>query len=444
MNDIIYQQVIALYCEGFHEKQIAQMVMEEERKVYQIIERGLEKGDITHVPKLNLKALDSSVHTTVYQTKQIEELKKRLEAQLEMKPIKLTIKPTPRIAEETLRDDFNAEKEALKLISREAARQLSKILFNGKDQTIGFNWGYAVWKVVDNLHPLPGEIGDSQIKGVSLFGDLEYTRKENKSIRKLESAIQLSCNSIITKFVQKLGGRGVAVPLNVPFFIPWNLAEHTQHFENTHKFLTNRVSYKRIFGTRPPKNPMMSREKDKNNEALINEMTTIITGFGAVDSVTTFHKYLTHLLSEKEIAELETYVQAGKIVGDIGGHLVSSQDSKDDAAVSNFLVRINQRILAANPGDFKAIASKHRKNKQGGGVIGIAVGARKAKILHALLAQDPCPVSRLIIDSHCALALLNQMNEQDYRDFIKEKSGAVLMEDRKYWSEKTKEMIPLS
>src|SRR5205085_9624838 len=106
-----------------------------------------------------------------------------------------------------------------------------------------------------------------------------------------------------------------------------------------------------------------------------------------------------------------------------------------------FLLEINRRIPAAQPSDFRHVASTHVKTHKGGGVVGVTVGARKAKILFTLLSQNPCPISRLIIDVHCALALLNLLDRAEFARLIRNE-GQSLVQERANWSEGTRRLIP--
>jgi hypothetical protein len=99
--------------------------------------------------------------------------------------------------------------------------------------------------------------------------------------------------------------------------------------------------------------------------------------------------------------------------------------------------------LAAQPSDFIDVASRYQKTKKGAGVIAVTVGARKAKILYTLLSWAPCPLSMLVIDSHCALALLNSIDPESFKDFVASQEGKRLVGGHKKWSDGTKTLIPI-
>jgi len=177
-------------------------------------------------------------------------------------------------------------------------------------------------------------------------------------------------------------------------------------------------------------------------EAMISHMDTIITGFGAADNYTVLSHYLKSWMHEEEIETLLEYCRAGKVAGDIGGHLISPTEAKNDNDLINFLLRMNRRTLAAQPSDFIHVASRHLKSRKGAGVLGIAAGARKARILSTLLSRSPCPISRLVVDTHCALALLNSIDPKEFKRFVSDE-GKRFVETTENWSESTRKLIPV-
>ena len=174
----------------------------------------------------------------------------------------------------------------------------------------------------------------------------------------------------------------------------------------------------------------------------ITEMDTIITGFGSADTYTEMSHFMQFWLDKTEMEFLLESCRNGKVVGDIAGHLIPSVDGDDDNDLQNFLKHINRRIPAAQPSDFVDVASRHRKTNIGAGVVGITVGARKAKILARLLSKSPCPVSALAIDTHCALALLKELSLSAFNQFIAG-PGQKLVTDVDRWSRDSLKLIPV-
>ena len=70
------------------------------------------------------------------------------------------------------------------------------------------------------------------------------------------------------------------------------------------------------------------------------------------------------------------------------------------------------------------------------------VGARKAKIVYALLSWSPCPISKLVIDLHCALALFHLVDTQQIHKFMS-REGKYLADRKEHWSAGTRTLIPL-
>ena len=181
---------------------------------------------------------------------------------------------------------------------------------------------------------------------------------------------------------------------------------------------------------------------DVISDVKITQMDTIITGFGSADTYTDLSHFLKFWLDEAEVRTLLRYCADAKVVGDIAGHLVPSADGEDDDELKRFLRRINRRILGAQPSDFVDVASRHRKNNIGAGVVGVTVGARKAKIIARLLSLSPCPISMLFIDVHCALALLAELSRAEFRRFVSG-PGRRLLRDVGQWSADSRRLIPV-
>jgi hypothetical protein len=173
-------------------------------------------------------------------------------------------------------------------------------------------------------------------------------------------------------------------------------------------------------------------------------MDTVITGVGSIDNYGSLTRFMPTWLDADESRKVLAYCRDGSIVGDLGGYLVPAPETSDKIEqVKTFLNAINRRLIAATVDDFKAVAERHAKNPQSGaGVVCIAAGARKARILNALLAEQSCPVSRLFIDSHCALALLHLLDPARY-SALRSTHGKQLLTGGDGWSKATKALIPV-
>jgi len=449
------QLVAALYCEGMTKQNIAYILSADDDYVQKMIEEAELRDYFTYEPKLTLDVLNPEVRELVYNEVLTDALCKTLKKKLEFSNIPVSITPSPvdmftkykidaKVETEDFKDYTNAEWESVRIVGNRASQELSKILFDGEDHIIGLNWGTIVEETINNVSPLPSQISANKIKVISLFGDLEF--HSPKIDISLFTSVELNCNKLVNRLVQRLGGQAKAVQLNVPGFIPEQFSKNKDTFEAIKFFLTSHNSYKKIFGTPPSKSSSQYQSvtvlTDRSSEAMISSVDTIITGFGSADNYTVLSEYLRSWLSSEEIKILFNYSRDEKIAGDIGGHLLASPLAKDDHELANFLKKLNRRILATQPNDFIDVASRHIKSGKGAGVMGMAVGARKAKILYTLLSQNPCPISRLVIDSHCALALLHLIDPAEFKAFVRDRGGK-LVEKHSCWSEETKKFIPV-
>ena len=337
-----------------------------------------------------------------------------------------------------------AEHLSLKVAAARASDEFVSRLFDGEDHTIGVNWGISVKLMIDQVRPLPSLVGDAKISVISLFGDLEFHALAAPTDR--IGSEYINCNTHVQQLASRLGRRAKAVPLNVPGFIPAEFDKNPQTFSNIRNFLGRHSSYRRIFGELPGNDTLKPRTYngiiDFVSDAEITRMDSIITGFGSADAYTDLYYFLQSWLDNEEIKTLLDYSRDGKVVGDIAGHLVPSFIGEQDDQVMLFLHHINRRILAAQPSDFADVASRHRKTKKGAGVVGVTVGARKAKIVARLLSKPVCPISALFIDTHCALALLAELSPTEFRLFVRG-PGQRLLEEVGEWSKDSRRLIPI-
>ena len=455
-NEDDLQKAAALFCEGMKKQEIAEILFVSEEEVERMIEAASQKDYFHYQPRPTSKVLSSDVYDFVSNEKLTSALNACLRRKMEctLTPITITPSPftmftrytmSPNDESEDFKEYLDAEKESVRMTTWRAAQRLSSVLFDGEDHTIGLNWGAIVGETIMKVVPHASRMDHSAISVVSLFGDLDFFSPDGD----LPSLVgmDMNCNNLVAQLVQRLRGNGEAVPLNVPGFIPAKFAKNQNTFDAIRDFMTSHSSYRRIFGDSPPEDPRQPRNvegvRHRPTQAKIAHIDTIVTGLGAPDSYTVLRNYHTSLMDGDEIATFLKYCKKGKVVGDIGGHLVESRTGKEDQEVVDFLKNINRRLLAAQPSDFIDVASRYQKTKKGAGVIAVTVGARKAKILYTLLSWAPCPLSMLVIDSHCALALLNLIDPNSFKDFIASQEGGRLVEGHKKWSEGTKTLIPI-
>lgn len=455
-SDDILQKVAVLYCEGMKKQDIAQVLFIHENDIQRIIEAASQKGYFDYQPVLKTNVINSETRQFVNNEVLITALKECLHKKFECMLAPITITPSPfsmftkfAMNPDESSSDFdtylNAERGSVQIAAARAAEKLSQCLFDGENHTVGLNWGAVVGETIKRIHPLPSQLGDGRISVVSLFGDLDFFASEDD--QEPLGAKGMNCNNLVTQLVQRLGDRGEAVPLNVPGFIPVKFGKDKQTFDAIRTFMTNHSSYRRIFGGLPPENPRESRKTEGissyPSQAKISSVDTIITGLGVADNYTILRNYHTSLLDAEEIQLLLKYCETDQVVGDIGGHLIESKKGGENKEVVRFLTKINKRLLAAQPSDFIDVASRHLKTKKGGGVVAVTVGARKAKILYTLLSWSPCPISMVITDTHCALALLYLIDPGDFKRFISTQEGKQLVKGHEAWSNDTRNMIPI-
>lgn len=447
--------VAALYCEGMAREDIAHVLCVSENDVQRMIEAAEGSEYFTYTPKLTLAIMDHEVEEVVYGTIFTDTLRKTLQSKLEFSVVPVTITPSPIAMFRTYKTDaiigskqwkeYNeSEWQSTQMVCRRAAQELSKFLLDGKPHIVGLNWGAMVKETIRHIAPLPSLSHNKKITVVSLFGDLEFHFPGHDI--QYRRSIELNSNKLVNQLVQRLGGQAEAIPLNVPGFIPVQFSHNIDSFEAIRSFLTSHSSYRKIFGATPidslQKPQFDAVMVERPADSMISRIDTIVTGFGSADNYTVLNAYFKSWLTQSENDQLVQYFREEKVVGDIGGHLIAPPKAKNDDDLVNFLNTLNRRILATQPNDFISVASRYLKGRIGAGVMGIATGARKAKVLYTLLSQDPCPVSRLVLDSHCALALLYLIDPKEFKDFIAGK-GKRHAEKSEEWSEGTRRLIPI-
>ena len=437
--------------------EIARLLSRGDGDVRRMIEAAEELGYIAYEPTLTALSLDPEAAELARNESLTSALVEAMGERLESMHTPIAVTPSPRAMFTSFdheaakgTHEFNryleAEGASARVACARAAKELANSIFDGRDHVVGLNWGYHVSETIGHVRPRPSAIGQGRISVVSLFGDLDFHSAHPEAESEPVSR-NVNCNSLVAQLAQRLGGAAEALPLNVPGFIPAPFARDAETFESIRTFLTSHATYQRIFGGPPPEDPggprAVSGISDRPTDAAIARMDTILTGFGAADRHTMFQNYQRVLLADDEIPTLLTYFREGKVAGDLGGYFIPSREGRSDEGVGEFLSGLNRRLLAAQLSDFVDVASRHRKDGTGGGVVGVTVGARKARVLYALLSMDPSPISRLVIDTHCALALLHLLDRDALTRYAQD-AGQLLTAERDEWSPSTRRMIPLN
>lgn len=455
INPLEIQKAAGLYCQGMTLGDIAQSLACDESDVERMIEYAEQEQYFRLEPTLSSDNLDPQVREFIDNEILTSALSHALQDKIELTLTQLTVTPSPPELFTTYRAGdtpgseereayLNAERRASAIVCQRAAQEVSQHLFDGKSHVVGLNWGLMVREIVQRLRPRPSDLGQAQIRVVSLFGDLEFATE--RSDVPAPAALDINCNTLVTQLAKQLGRAGQAVTLNVPGFVPARFAQNEAAFQAIRDFMTSHSSYRRIFPGPPEEQPGRPRSLriagEGTDEALISHMDSILTGLGAADNYTILDHYLQALLDAEESEQLGQYCREGKVVGDIGGHLVESKKGSDDNQLMDFLTHVNRRILAAVPADFVDVASRNRKTGDGAGVTVATAGARKSKILITLLSWEPCPISRLVIDTHCALALLHEVDPAAFKKFLRDE-GRPLVANHAQWSDGTRALIPV-
>jgi DNA-binding transcriptional regulator LsrR (DeoR family) len=453
-NEVELQKVATLLCEGIPEPEIADMLSVPQSEIRQMIENAEQLGFLKYYPRLSTEVLLPETTEFVYNETLTNALRAALKdsQEISLVHLRITRSPTEMFSlystaaseeSEDFRDYRAAEFRSLQRTAGQAAEYISRKLFDGADHTVGVNWGMSVRRTIDGIRPVPSELSEAKITVVSLFGDLDF-HPQQASASRIESE-SVNCNGHVEQLAFRLGGRAEAVPLNVPGFIPAEFSRDPKTFSAIRRFLGSHASYRRIFGDLPGDDPTKPRPYngiiDVVSDARITHMDTVITGFGSADTYTDTWHFLKFWLDDAEIQTLLRHCAAGDIAGDIAGHLVPSEDGEANDELKRFLRSLNQRILAAQPSDLVDAACRNRKTGIGAGVVGVTIGARKAKIVARLLGLSPSPVSALFIDTHCALALLAELSQAEFRRFVRGR-GRPLVAELERWSPDTRRLIP--
>src|SRR5207302_5219014 len=101
-------------------------------------------------------------------------------------------------------------------------------------------------------------------------------------------------------------------------------------------------------------------------------------------------------------------LEAAGVVGDLALHLIEDSEVRSPAPV---VAEINDLIVGASPQDFVRVADRHRRGESEGlGVIVLAVGAWKARILSTAIRLRA--VNELITDLETATAIARRVGIQ--------------------------------
>ncbi len=436
--------VVALYCVGMPPMQIADMLSMNVDDVSEILETAERDGSIAYEPVMKAP-IEKSVDEYVKDVLLTGPLLDALTSTIYFSDERLTVTPSPLgmfktyeipVLGRKLENDAykREESESLVIAARRAARILETALFDGEEHVVGVNYGISVRRVIEEMRTQPDrKIGRNTV--VSLFGDLSFYVPD-VPIEGLDE-MDVNCNILANLLAGRLGPDSEVAMLNVPGFIPHSFSHTAESLESIRDFLTGHSSFARIFGSRD------ESRRAACGRPLIDQMDTIVSGFGSADNYTVFQSFLRSWLSGEELASLISYSETHEVVGDLGGHfcLAAHRHPLGDE-LGKLIENINSRLPAAKPEHFEDVARRHYETGKGAGVLGIAVGARKAGILYALLSKRPCPISRLVIDTHCALALLNIMDRRRFNALIRD-HGDTMCVSKEEWSDGTRHLIPV-
>lgn len=473
------KRVASLFCQEIGSREIGRILQIEESEILEILDLAEEEGIFDYRPIFRQIPKDALIFDFVQSQFETLNLRNRFYDVLEGLNTVFAITPSPSEMFETYHVNAkkytskwykyrSAERLSIARVARLASEILTPALLDGDEHTVGVNWGAVVKAVIDRIVPRPMDLIDTDhtLTWVALFGDLNFhttpqphDRREDAEADDWDPTL-LNSNDHVSEIAKRFGKRGRAVRLAVPGIVPARVAAYDEEvFRDVCDWLTGHSSYKRIFGQPPPNDPSepraIGRQQEGAIETEIERMDTIITGLGGADDYTELSRYLDGWLCDPEtenpcvvkafgdeIQKLRRFCEEKRIVGDIGGHLVPAHSHREDGEVLQFLSNVNRRLLAARPTDFADVARRHRRSKKGAGVVAIAVGARKARILHSVLSMEDCPISHLVIDTHCALALLNELGVKHLRHYLVDE-GDQIRQSYERWSDSTKKLIPL-
>ncbi len=284
---------------------------------------------------------------------------------------RVTVLPSILHKDDELRRDTNPEN--VERVGLYAARRISMVLAEGA-HVIGVNWGWSVRQCIVNLRP---ERPNPELRFVPLVGNLSLDETDPH----YEEAIECSSNRLA-----QMAGLAFKSPrsprLSTPAYIPRRFHDDLEGLRSIRDFIESDVSYRRIFG-------------GIDGPGALEQVDTLITGLTSLD-VQTLPTYRPGLITEDDIPALQ---RAG-VVGDLALHLIlqlADNELITEIPGQELVHSINDLIVGASPKDIVRVAERHRSGETNGlGVLVLAVGAWKAKILTAAIKMGA--VNELITD----------------------------------------------
>ena len=172
-DDDQLQRVAALYCEGMGKHEIAEILFISEDDTEHMIEAAAQKSYFRFKPTLTSKGLSPETQEFVTNEVLTSALNACLRRKLECTLTPITITPSHHsmftkfaISPEESTKDFEeylkAERNSVQRTAERAAQKLSAALFDGKDHTIGLNWGAIVGETIQKIHPLPSRMNGAR------------------------------------------------------------------------------------------------------------------------------------------------------------------------------------------------------------------------------------------------------------------------------------------
>lgn len=255
--------------------------------------------------------------------------------------------------------------EVIRRIGHAAALRIAQSLAGRGDAVVGVNWGWSVYFTVEALAKL--RRSNKKLRFVPLMGNFAVDESDTRAYNESQMC---AANRLARLMAEAFGARQPR-RLTTPAIIPRKFADDEKALATIWDFLKEDYSYLQVFG----KDHHHPGRGAVDQNALINQMDTVITGMSALQPIAT-------LISVSKLAnasELKTLRNAG-YAGDLGGHPIHDPLTEvTDQEAIGIAERIGRLVVAPKVADFQRIASKAREpGSDAPGVLMIGRGERKA------------------------------------------------------------------
>ncbi len=288
--------------------------------------------------------------------------------------------------------------ENLKRVGKSAATRILNIFEEGQMKKVGVSCGRTLLGLVNEMENLiTEEKKTEQTEWIPIFGDWLLTPNHKSYSLAFESAASMLAARLARAF---RGDATNQLLLSTPAYIPRGFMESAE----TPKLADNRISMVREFMTSIPvyrtifgasKDP-----EDRDPEALITQMDTIILSIGGGDNIwlgmaseQSQCMSFGPVYDEKEWATLEK-----EIVGDLCGTFIT-MNQVHEFPEGSVIAQVNDRVLGSIPSDLQKCAERARMDGTPG-VIVVASGKSKAAAVACAISKR-C-VTELVCDSDLA------------------------------------------